>query len=322
MKRLADAVQYYRTLTFAESTKKSYRSHMNSYLKFCHDIGSYQFPVDEKTVALYVAYLADRLSYSSITKYINVLRLLHLEAGFPSPLGSWYISSVLKGVRRDKGDRVMQKLPITPHILLGIKSCLNLSAPADVVFWAACLVGFFALLRKANLVPPSESSFRSDHHLVRQDLTISQKGIALHIKWSKTIQFQSRSLFCPLPLLQSHPLCPVSAVARLLLLAPSLPGSAPLFAYPTPHGLALLSQSKFTARLRQCLSQIGLPVDKFSGHSLRRGGASWLWEAGMPSDYIQMIGDWKSDAYKLYLSSTLSSKFDLLHQYTTNLPYS
>ena len=37
---------------------------------------------------------------------------MHLEAGLPNPLEkNWYVSSILKGIRRVKGDASVQKLP-------------------------------------------------------------------------------------------------------------------------------------------------------------------------------------------------------------------
>ena len=74
-----------------------------------------------------------------------MVRLLHLEAGFGNPLAdNWYVSSILKGVKRIKGDSVTQKLPMTLDFLSKFFMILNLSSPYDRVFWAACVVGFFS----------------------------------------------------------------------------------------------------------------------------------------------------------------------------------
>jgi hypothetical protein len=247
--------------------------------------------------------------------------LLHLEAGFNNPLGSWHTTSLLKGVRRHLGDTVNRKLPITPRILLAIRQLLDLTKPFDIVFWAACLVGFYSLLRKSNLLPPSPCP-RTRHHLCRRDVIRSPAGLALCIRHSKTIQFQERSLHAPLPFIPSHPLCPVTALVSLLCLGRHLPGDTPLFSFATPMGVTTLTQPHFSSRLSHCITDLGLRQDHYSCHSLRRGGASWLHEAGMPGEYIQVIGDWKSDAYKLYLSIDLEGKFNIINQYTNSLPYS
>ena len=60
-------------------------------------------------------------------------------------------SSTLKDIDRAKSTAVNKKSPITPDILLRTKKGLKMSDRNDIVFWAACLVMFFGLFRKANL---------------------------------------------------------------------------------------------------------------------------------------------------------------------------
>ena len=77
---------------------------------------------------------------------------MHLEAGHKNPLEqNWYVASVLIGVKRVKGNRSVQKLPITLDILKAIASQLDMSIPFKRVFWAACLVAFYSFFRKSNL---------------------------------------------------------------------------------------------------------------------------------------------------------------------------
>ena len=39
----------------------------------------------------------------------------------------------------------------------------------------------------------------------------------------------------------------------------------------------------------------------FAGHSFRRGGASWAYQAGLGVDTIRQIGDWQSNSYTKYI---------------------
>jgi hypothetical protein len=39
----------------------------------------------------------------------------------------------------------------------------------------------------------------------------------------------------------------------------------------------------------------------FSSHSFRRGGATLAAQTGISSSLIQLMGDWKSDAYNKYI---------------------
>ena len=98
-------------------------------------------PVTEREVALYAAYLARRLKPSSVRQYINIVRVMHLESGLPHPFqDSWLVKTTLRGIDRDKGCSVNRKSPITPALLLSLKTQLNLSHPNDVIFWSACLI--------------------------------------------------------------------------------------------------------------------------------------------------------------------------------------
>ena len=61
-----------------------------------------------------------------------------------------------------------------------------------------------------------------------------------------------------------------------------------------------LTRSLVTDRLRAILISAGLPGDFFS-HSFRIGAATSAARAGVPDHLIQVLGQWKSDAYKQYI---------------------
>ena len=52
----------------------------------------------------------------------------------------------------------------------------------------------------------------------------------------------------------------------------------------------------------------GVPkASSFRGHSLRRGGASWAFNTGVPGELIQILGVWSSEAWNCIWSCTNSS---------------
>ena len=137
---LDDEVNFYQTNVFAASTSRTYSVHQLAYLDFCSKVGIVPVPISQVDLVRYIAFLSRRLSFSSVRQYLNIVRLMHLENGHTNPLtNNWYVASILKGVRRVKGDFVNQKLPITQELLRSIFLKLELSAPFDRVFWAACL---------------------------------------------------------------------------------------------------------------------------------------------------------------------------------------
>ena len=67
------------------------------------------------------------MKVSSIKNYLGVISLLHKEFGLHNPLtDNWPLKSLLLSIKWVKGGEVAEKLPITPNILSGIYSKLNM----------------------------------------------------------------------------------------------------------------------------------------------------------------------------------------------------
>lgn len=247
-------------------------------------------PVTDKTVALYAAFLARTLQPSSVTQYLNIVRILHLECGESHPYkDSWLVKSTLRGIERDKGCPVNRKTPMTPHVMLAVKCQLDLSDLKDRVFWAALVVMFFGLLRRSNLFQDG-SGFDPDKQLTRDCFVVHDSGkMCVVIRWSKTIQKREKTMTITLPVLPRHPLCPVTAVISMFQAL----GPAPPRAQAFP-----MRGSDFNRRLRQLTSAA---AGTYTSHSLRRGGATWALSCGVPGEVVKCLGDWKSNAYLSYL---------------------
>ena len=128
-------------LTFAELTRRTYSCQLLLYLKFCSSLNISPVPISQHDLGRYIAFISSKLSFSSVRQYLNAVCLLHLEGGYANPLlDNWYISSILKGMGRLKGDVSRQKLPITCQILQRILTVVDFDQPFDLCFWAACLV--------------------------------------------------------------------------------------------------------------------------------------------------------------------------------------
>jgi hypothetical protein len=157
-------------------------------LRFCIFYGRPHLPTDQLTLKGYVAFLASSLNPSSIGGYLNVIRIIHLNAGLANPLiDNWEIAMVKRGVSRQLGRPPVQKLPITVEILRDMFSLLDLKKVRDMSFWAAALVCFFGLLRKNTLLPPTFDSV-SKSFLVRSDVVgMSRHSFLLRIRHTKTL---------------------------------------------------------------------------------------------------------------------------------------
>lgn len=137
----------------------------------------------------------------------------------------------------------------------------------------------------------------------------------LTVRWSKVIQFREKILKIPLPHIQNSVFCPSSSLLAMSLDCPNLSSPSPLFRFKNGSEVTVLTQSIFTAKLRACLSDLGYPACKFSGHSFRRGGASFGLQCGLPTDLIKLQGDWNSNAYERYLQPS----FELRKQVASKL---
>ena len=274
----------------------------------------------------YVAYLARSISARSISQYLNVIRIIHLELGYPNPLiNNHMLETVLRGVSRVKGLPQNKKLPISPSILLGIRSQLNFSQLLDVMFWATCLLLFFTWLRKSNVLPVSSRNSGGNKIICRGDFVMSssapQLGLFVNIAASKTIQFQERVLTCPLPFLPGHPLCPVTAIIQAFRSSPQADPSCPAFSWRNgSNQLVTLTYQAFQGKLRQHLALCGLDPSKYASHSFRRGGCSWGLRQGLNLEMLQLLRDWKSQCVKEYMSVPLIDKISAMQQFAKSLP--
>lgn len=265
-------------------------------------------PASTKTLCRYAAFLARTLSPSSIKQYFNCIRLLHLENGFSNPTqDNWPLQLVLRGIEKTLGRPPKQKLPITPQILLAIRDQLDLSIDLHITFWAACLVGFYSFCRKATLVP--KSAIDKDA-LCREDIQFMSQGVIIRVRKTKTIQCGQRVLEIPLAQQTDSRLCPVAALKAFWAL-PAGPQSGPLFAFRQSAGLHTLDYKSFTNQLSCVLQACGFDNRLYSGHSLRRGGATHAFKCGVPPAYIKAQGDWASSCWERYVHIPLDLRWKL-----------
>ena len=108
------------TPLIAPTTILAYKSAATRYLTFCECYKFCALPLQEETLAWFVAYLADSgLAYPSICMYFSGLRFLQLSHGLPDPCLPIIagLECVLRGIRRSPSISVRPRhLPITPVI--------------------------------------------------------------------------------------------------------------------------------------------------------------------------------------------------------------
>lgn len=199
-----------------------------------------------------------------------------------------------------------QARPLTPNLLVEIYYFLNLASPVDLVFWSVILVGFFSLARISNLVKTKNTDFQ----LKRAHIKIHRDVMLLTFTRTKTLQFGEKLLEIPLVAIPQSILCPVSAVKRMLSVIPA-PQQASAFLLPQKNGNIPYSYSRFQKKLKSVISKTGRNPRLFSSHSMRRGGASAAFQAGVPLNIIQTQGDWAGDSYLRYIALPQADRLSL-----------
>ena len=93
-------------------------------------------------------------------------------------------------------------------------------------------------------------------------------------------------------------------------------GDAALVSYGKGKPVTYAHYQKF---LKGCIAIIGLDKNNFSMHSFRRGAVSWAVKCGIPESMIQIIGDWKSDCYKMHINCPLEVQCSFANKFGEQL---
>jgi integrase len=299
---LRQEVLRYKSLSLAKTTQSVYKTHLKTFLRFCCFYGCTPVPVEHETLCCYVAFLARSLSPSSVNSYLNIIRILHLDAGLVNPLDNWELAMIKRGVNRMKGQPPKQKFPITLSILREIFPLLDhFSSPLDISFWAACLIAFFGFFRKSTILPASVATAVGSG-ICRSDVqNLGTGSFDLVVRHTKTIQFGQRILTLPFYACDDPRLCPVRALHSHLTSSP-VSRENHLFSYFLHGRIHLITHSVFVKKLKGLIVATGRSPADYSAHSFRRGGTSFAFSLNMPLLHVKSRGDWKSNCVERYIT--------------------
>jgi hypothetical protein len=296
------------------STQGAYLSGRRHWLTFRRDIvpgADLLAPGDPATEVLmsFICYLSGWLKHSTIKGYLSAVRHLHVVQGRADPVqGRERLRLQLRGVRRSQGDLRLVMKPITQEMLRWARRVYftNLAGSQyQRTLWAALLAAFYGLLRCSEYAPKGVAAFDPSRQLTQADnLSVDRPGTAPF-----EVLFIGRSKADPFGRGQAvvvgstgDDICPVGAIRAMRRGQPRwLPGDAPLFW--TASGP--LRREAVVRAVKAMAIGTGRVAADYSSHSLRRGGASALWAQGYSREQIMVLGRWRSDAYRLYVSEPL-----------------
>lgn len=261
----------------------------------------------------WAAELAGQVNAKDIKKRLSSLRSYHVDLGFETEVfKNQQLDRVVRGIKRLVPESARrERTPITHEILVTLLSSLDPAMPKGRLLRAAFSLAFAAFLRSGELTYDAEDARNPDFpswHITRASIQFDPDGrfMLLSLPASKTDPFR---LGVTITIAHSphDPHCAVKLMATYLQNTSPASPRCPLFVRlgGTPFTQVYLIQEVHRLALANGLA------GNFTGHSFRRGAATWASRQGLGAEQIQKLGRWKSSAYQLYIESTEQDKLAL-----------
>ena len=290
---------------FAKSTRTNVLSQIRQWVFFCIYFGVPILPAFEVDLCIFLELMSRTSGYGHIKNVLGGVRYLHHTLGHKFPSDSVRLEDTLQGLKRKLKGTPKQVLPVDPIILRRMHKFVNTKKTSDLAVWCGFLVAFYTLFRKAN-VCPKELTFDPETVLTRGDVIIDEENerVLIFVNFSKTNQFQKRCHVIPIPK-NEDPALDLFSHMRTLFTRVQACEDAPALSYTSSQ---FVTHKFFTERLKFLLAKAGLDPSLFSGHSFRRGGASYLFSIGGTTLMVQVLGEWSSQIFTRYLYLSLEDR--------------
>ena len=269
-------------------------------MAFCRSIGVNYKKITYAHPCWYIEYLA-RYNYTAgaISNNVSHLRTYYRLAGLdPAPLNHYRVGLALRAIAMNIRQPKVDKLPVSPTVLRAALAYIR-QGPDALPLSLAVILMFLGFLRQSSVAPPTVKTFDPTRHLTRADVCPGPRGLAINIKWSKTIQSAAAQKSILIPHTKDPLLCPVKAYAAYVASNPVASPRAPLLAFSDGNPLT----TRYIARRwTAALKSAGFSPSTYTLHSLRKGGASFAYNHGKADlNDVKAQGTWKSDAVRSYI---------------------
>ena len=166
---------------------------------------------------------------------------------------------------------------------------------------------FLLLFRSSNPLSKSQGQFNSLRQLSRPSFRFYPWDVVLSVFCTKNRQFPDEPLCIPILKIKNSVICPVQTLQQHLKQFPA-PPSSPAFLVRENSRIRSLSVAELRTAIKSLVSILLLDPRHYSTHSLCRGGATFAFTSGLPSELIKLQGDWHSQAYEVYLMLPLQDR--------------
>lgn len=273
---LSTSIEGYLRLSVAENTSRAYKADLSHFYAW----GGF-IPASPESVAAYLAAHAGKLSVATLTRRLAAISKQHSLQGYPSPTSTELVKLTMRGIKRQHGKPQTQAAPLCRDDLILVLNAIpdDLRGCRDK---ALLLIGFCGALRRSELC-----------RIRHEDLQFTAEGLVLTLPRSKTDQTgEGRKIGIP------HgrgKICPVQTLKDWL--ARSGIGESCIFRAIDGSKVieGHLSDRSICNIVKSRVGSVGLPVELYSGHSLRSGLATSAAQQGYSSWEIRRQTGHKSD---------------------------
>ena len=301
---------------FAKSTRKNVLSQIRQWLYFALYFEVRILPASALNLCVFMELMSITSGYRHCKNVLSGVKFLHAATGHDFPVHDFLLETTLQGLKRKLAGTPKQVLPIDPVVLRRMYKFVDVQKNSDLSTWCGFLLAFFCLFRKANLCP-KESEDDPSVVLTRSDIEIDEVGqqVLVYVNFSKTNQFMQRSHVIPIPK-NSDPALDLYTHLKLLFSKVKAGPESPALSFSSTQ---YINHRSFTERLKKLILKAGLDPSLYSGHSFRRGGASYLYSIGGTTLMVQVLGDWSSQIFTRYLALSLEDRLDAQELIAANI---
>jgi integrase len=250
-------------------------------------------PATADSIARYLAEHAGQHSINTLKQRLAALAQWHTSQGFADPTKAPVVRQVLKGIRSLHPAREKQAAPLLlEHLRTTVAFLESQADQATAAHDRPTLLR--ARRDRALLLIGFWRGFRGDE-LARLQVEHIQLeagvGMTLYLPHSKTDRQHLGSHY-RVPALKQ--LCPVQAYAQWIAVAGLVQGPVLRKLDRWGHlAAAGLNSNSLAPLLRRIFAQAGVPAQLYSGHSLRRGFATWASANGWDVKALMSYIGWK-----------------------------
>jgi len=306
-----EQVSAYIQAALAASSRKKYQSDLKRFIDWGGSI-----PAAPVLIASYLAAHGHTHAPATLQRWLVAIGKAHTTQSLPNPCKSELVHLTYRGIRRTRLQKPLETVTIAKSEINTAKRqrgptgafrgqvkalelqdlkqiILNLGdSPKDHRDRALLLIGFMGARRRSELIA-----------LTLSDLDLRDEGLIVHIPYSKTDQ-EGKGEEIEIGYASDQRFCPIHALFYWIdnyivpLYYDGIPADAPVFRAVNRH--SQISEKQLSDRsvariIKAHCRAVGLPIDDFSGHSLRAGFATAAAKMDKPAWQIRKQTLHKSD---------------------------